>query len=193
MGVARPPADHRALAAAAGARLHRDGIQATSVDELAAEAGVTKLTLYRHFGSKDELLAQALEQRHEERHAQLVALLAGASHWRQAVAALFDWLYAWSGEPGFRGCAFVQATVEVGNREPRVRQIAAQHKARFGQALREQLDAAGFAEPEELAGQVQLLVEGATALTFIDGDAGHVRRAQRAATTVLEAGERVSS
>jgi AcrR family transcriptional regulator len=173
--------------------LHRDGIQATSVDELAADAGVTKLTLYRHFGSKDELLAQALEQRHEERHAELETLLASASDWRQSVAALFDWLHAWSGEPGFRGCAFVQATVEAGNRQPRVRQIAAQHKARFAQALRQQLDAAGFAEPEELAGQVQLLVEGATALTFIDGDAGHARRAQRAATTLLEAAERVSS
>ena len=169
--------------------MHRDGIQSTSVDELAADAGVSKLTLYRHFGSKDELLAQALEQRHEDRHAQLVALLNDAVDGKQAVGALFDWLHAWLSEPEFRGCAFVQATVEVGGRQPRVREIAAQHKARFAQALRDRLDMAGFGEPEELACQVQLLVEGATALAFVDGNAEHARRGQRAALALLDAAE----
>ncbi len=172
--------------------MHRDGIRATSVDALAVEAGVTKVTLYRHFGTKSELLEQALEQRHEERHAQLAALLTGAGDSRQGVAAVFDWLHAWFGEPGFRGCAFVQARVEVGDREPRVRQITAQHKAQFAQVLREQFDAAGFADPDELAGQVQLLVEGATVLALVDADAGHARRAQRAAATLLEGAERAS-
>ncbi len=185
----RPPADRRALAAAAGARLHLGGIQATSVNELAADAGVTKLTLYRHFGSKSELLAQALEQRHKDRHAELVELLADAADWRQGTLAVFDWLHAWLSEPAFCGCAFVQATVEIGRREPRVRDIAARHKARFGRALCDHLAHAGIEKPEEVAGQLQLLVEGATALACIDGDAEHARRARHAAVALLDAAE----
>ncbi len=85
------------------------------------------------------------------------------------------------------GCAFVQATVEVGNREPLVCEIALRHKARFADALKHHLCDAGFARPEDVASQIQLLAEGATTLAAIGGDAEHARRAERAAMVLLEA------
>ena len=172
--------------------MYATGIQATTVDELAEEAGVSKLTLYRHFGSKDALLAEALRQRAEERHAELVAVLSESADWRRGVRAVFDWLHAWLSEDTFRGCAFVQAAVELGERQAAVRAVAARHKERSAEALRSYLRGAGFAQPDELASQLQLLIEGATVLAFLDRSAAHARSAERAAFALLELAERQS-
>jgi AcrR family transcriptional regulator len=182
----RPPADRNALADAGGALLYESGIQASSVDELAAAAGVTKITLYRHFGSKDALLLQALGQRHARRQEKLERVLASAGDdWRSGILRVFDWLADWAGEPDFRGCAFVQARIEVGDRLPEVSHIALEHKREFARALLEHLERAGVEGAAEVVAQLQLLVEGATTLALLDGDAGHFRRARRAAAALL--------
>jgi AcrR family transcriptional regulator len=186
----RPPADRSALADAGGELLHRSGIQATSVDEVAVAAGVTKVTLYRHFGSKDALLLQALGRRHARRQGELERVLApahGDSGW--GILRVFDWLADWVQQPDFRGCAFVQARVEVGDRVPEVSRIALGHKRAFAGALREHLAREGVEDASGLAAQLQLLIEGATTLALLDGDVVHVNRARRAAATLLDAVE----
>jgi AcrR family transcriptional regulator len=167
--------------------MHRSGIQATSVDELAEAAGVTKVTLYRHFGSKDALLLQGLEQRHARRQAELETVLASTGDdWRAGVLGVFDWLAAWARQPDFHGCAFVQARVEMGARVPQVARVASSHKRAFARALRGHLDRAGVDDAGELSAQLQLLVEGATTLALLDGRAAHFDRARRAAAVLLD-------
>jgi AcrR family transcriptional regulator len=157
------------------------------MDELALEAGVTKVTLYRHFGSKDALLLQALEQRHLRRQSELERVLASAGDdWRAGLLAMFDWLADWVRRPGFRGCAFVQAEVEVGERVADVHLLALRHKREFARALREHLEGTDVDQAAELGAQLQLLVEGATALALLDGDVEHVHRARRAAAVLLD-------
>jgi AcrR family transcriptional regulator len=185
--MGRPPADRDALADVGGDLLHRSGVRATSLEAVAAEAGVTKVTLYRHFGSKDALLVQALERHHARRQAGLERTLSEtADDWRSAVLGVFDWLAEWVDRPDFRGCAFIQAYVEVGAGLPEVRDLALRHKRTFAATLRERLESAAIEGAEEVAARLQLLVEGATALALLDGDVAHVQRARSAAADLLD-------
>jgi Transcriptional regulator LmrA/YxaF-like, C-terminal domain len=132
------------------------------------------------------LLVRALERRREHRQARLEdALRSRPDDWREAVLAVFDWIADWIAERDFHGCAFVQATVEVGEGAPKVRALARSHKREFARALREHLERAGVSDAAELAVQLQLLVEGATTLAHVEGAADQALAARRAAATLL--------
>lgn len=114
---------------------YRDGVRATGVDKLIAAAGVTKVTFYRHFPSKNELILAFLDYRHQrwmdwfrdalQRHG-------GAAAGSAAVlAALGEWLQS----PDYRGCAFINSTVELGGSQPEVLAQSRQHKGDMQQAI----------------------------------------------------------
>ncbi|NET11247.1 MAG: helix-turn-helix transcriptional regulator, partial [Symploca sp. SIO2B6] len=119
----RPPVRDRILAAAS--RLfYQEGIQNVGVDRIISESGVAKMSLYNHFKSKDALIAAWLKQRDEEWctwfHARMDALSTGIDvEGSQLIAAqrrlliIFDVLYEWFEQPNFRGCAFINSTVEL--------------------------------------------------------------------------------
>jgi len=176
------------IVGAASSALYRHGINATNVDALASAAGVTKVTLYRHYRSKDALLVDGLRRRHRERHETLTDLLADESVApRERLLCVFDWLGDWFAEEPFRGCAFVQALVEVGRDSDGVRLIAAEHKRAFAAALGGAAERAGAAKPTELAAQLQLLVEGATVVAYATGRLEAALDARAAAETLLTA------
>ncbi len=129
------PARERILATAY--RLfYREGIRATGIDKVIAEAGVTKVTFYRHFPSKDALVLEFLDLRHRrwmewfvdalDRHA------AGSRRRVAVVAAVEEWLTADS----FRGCAFINSVNEIGAELPEVYAITARHKADMVAAIK---------------------------------------------------------
>lgn len=129
------PARERILATAY--RLfYREGIRATGIDKVIAEAGVTKVTFYRHFPSKDALILAFLDLRHRrwmdwfvdalDRHA------AGSRRRVAVVAAVEEWLTA---DP-FRGCAFINSVNEIGAELPEVYAITARHKADMVAAIK---------------------------------------------------------
>ena len=129
------PARERILATAY--RLfYREGIRATGIDKVIAEAGVTKVTFYRHFPSKDALILAFLDLRHRrwmdwfvdalDRHA------AGNRRRVAVVAAVEEWLTADS----FRGCAFINSVNEIGAELPEVYAITARHKADMVAAIK---------------------------------------------------------
>lgn len=175
------PAATRARVLDAASRLfYERGTLAVGVNDVAEEAGVSKVTLYRHFDSKEALVARFLEQRSDRVSAWLRRVseredLAPA----ERVLALFDALGEWFAEPAFRGCALVNGAVEARALEGAARDIASRHLGRHLDLLRELASAGGFADPEELARQLLILVEGATTVAFVRGDpdaAGHARR-----------------
>ena len=90
----------------ASALFYADGIGATAVDDVVRAAGVSKPTLYAHFGSKAELVAAVLERRHAARIAELEPLEGGP-------LAVFGWLADFYARDGARGCAFVNAAAEL--------------------------------------------------------------------------------
>lgn len=137
-----PPVDGQALPArerilaTAYRLLYRDGIRATGIDKVIAEAGVTKVTFYRHFPSKDVLVLAFLDLRHQRWMEWFVDALerhAVSSRRRVAVvAAVEEWLTADS----FRGCAFINSVNEIGAELPEVYGIATRHKADMVEAIK---------------------------------------------------------
>ena len=129
------PARERILATAY--RLfYREGIRATGIDKVIAEAGVTKVTFYRHFPSKDALILAFLDLRHSRWMDWFVDALdrhAPGSRRRPAVvSAIEEWLTADS----FRGCAFINSVNEIGAELPEIYAITARHKADMVAAIK---------------------------------------------------------
>lgn len=113
--ITMTPAARRVLAAAARLFYER-GIHAVGVDLIAAEAGVTKKTLYDRFGSKEQIVVEYLADRDERWRAFLAEHLdAEGPAPRERVLAVFDASRAWAEEFGPRGCSMVNAHAEIGD------------------------------------------------------------------------------
>ena len=132
------PARARILSAAHDL-FYRDGIRATGIDRVIAEAGVTKVTFYRHFPSKDDLVRAFLEHRHDLWMGWFVDALGrhGAAGGRPGagMAALAAALDEWFASPAFRGCAFINTVAELGGTLPDTVAIARRHKAEMADVV----------------------------------------------------------
>ena len=170
------------LLAAASELFYAGGIAATGVDDVVRAAGVSKPTLYAHFGSKAELVAAVLERRHAARAAELEALDGGP-------LAVFGWLADFYARDGARGCAFVNAAAELAHGGPG-RVAAAREKAWLRAELARRARAEGLDDPDGLASRLCLLIDGVAARVVVDGHeaaAGAVAEATSAARTLCEA------
>ncbi|MFI6600907.1 TetR/AcrR family transcriptional regulator [Nonomuraea sp. NPDC050536] len=141
--------------------LYERGLDGVGVAELCREFGVSKETLYRHFGSKEGLIEAVLEQRSERvtRWLSEAAEQAGPDP-RAMLAAVFDALAGWHAEPGFRGCAMLNAATQH-HTDPE-RGLAARHLERRLSLLTDIARRAGAAEPASLGRQLLILITGAT-------------------------------
>ncbi len=169
------------------------GVHAVGVDEIVRAAGVSKLSLYRHFGSKDGLVAQVLATRSERIHAWLDTAVRRAADGtpRGRVLAVFDALCRWYAETGFRGCAIVNAAVDTRGDDTQAPAIARGHLARYQELFTTELVAMGAREPVSLARQLLVLLEGATTVAAIEQspEAGH--HARHMAEVLLDADQPV--
>lgn len=106
------------------------GIRATGIDKIIEQAGVTKVTFYRHFPSKNQLILAYLDYRHTLWMTWFSDTLQQQSEAGQAPAtALVATMRQWWEQPDFRGCAFLNATAEIGDALPEVEQLTREHKA----------------------------------------------------------------
>lgn len=171
---------------------YRDGVRAVGVDRIASESGVAKMTLYYHFGSKDELVAAWLRRRDEE----WMRWLDGAVERRQGhrLLAVFDALREWFEAPTFRGCAFVNAYAELGWSNPAAAEIVASHKRTLTEYLADLARQEGAAESDAdaLARELLLLVDGAIVTASIQGSARPADDAREAAAKVIAASGRTA-
>jgi AcrR family transcriptional regulator len=140
----------------------RHGYRATGIDTILAEARVAKMTLYHHFKSKDELIVAALRRRDAEWREwfiRRVTKLAGTP--RERLVAVLDVMEEWFRNKDYHGCSFGQAATEFRDPKHSVHQMASEHKQQMLAYFRELAGAAGAKDPELLAQQISLLVEGA--------------------------------
>lgn len=159
------PARERILLAA-HELFYRDGLRATGVDRVIAAAGVTKVTFYRHFPAKDELIRAFLAYRHERWMAWFQATLARhqaaqspTDRLQKPLQPLAVALGEWLREPGFRGCAFINAVAELGGGLGDALAIAAAHKQDMVGAIETLLQ--GRPESRALAEAAGLAADGA--------------------------------
>src|ERR1700722_1936996 len=100
------------LLAAADELFYEEGIHTVGIDRIIEKAGVAKATLYSAFGSKDELIRAYLEGRFERRQERIARAMAPFDTPRERILAVFDSLGSYCAEPGFHGCAFMNASAE---------------------------------------------------------------------------------
>jgi AcrR family transcriptional regulator len=184
----RGHARERLLAAGADLFLER-GIRAVSVDALADEAGVTKRTVYQHFPGKDALVAQALEQRGQMWRAWFDAELdrRGATP-EQQLLAMFDVVADEISAGGYRGCRFVNAAAELPDPAHPARAVASAHKAAVLALIARRVAQLGTSQPDLLARQLKVLLEGAITTALVDPSPQPARDAGLAAAALLAHG-----
>ena len=135
---------------------YREGIRSTGVDRIIAEAGVTKVTFYRHFPSKNDLLVAFLDYRHRIWISWFQDALQRYGNNLLAIAPV---LQEWFTDPAFRGCAFINALGEMGSSMPEVAQRTMQHKAELRKVIEGLLPE--NCDREDLAGAVAMAIDGA--------------------------------
>ena len=165
---------------AADRLFYSKGIRSVGVDAVAAEAGISKRSLYDTFPSKDALIAAYLRGRAQP-------LPDSALPPAERVLALFDQLHARFLQGDFRGCPFVNAVTELADDCADARAIAAAYKQERRQYLARLLGSAGAADPDTLAGQIALLFEGAIASMLIRQDPEVAIQAREAAVVLMRA------
>ena len=152
---------------------YRHGVRAVGVDLVVAEAGVAKTSLYRHFRTKDDLIAAFLQREDEDFWRvwdQVAARHAGDA--AGELDAHLDWIGKRVARPGYRGCPQLNVAAEFPQADHPARRVATTHKLELRRRLRGIAEGLGACDPDQLAAQLSLLVNGA----FVSGP-------------VLEAGE----
>jgi len=140
----------------------RHGIAATGVEAIVAQSGVARMTLYKTFGSKDALVAAALAHEGTVWRTWFFARLAQAegTPW-QRLLAIFDVLGEWFARDDYFGCALMNAVAEYRNGNQAVLDVTLAHKRQVMEYIEGLCAGAEAAEPKNLAGQIDLLMDGA--------------------------------
>ena len=163
------------------------GYHATGIDRILAESGVAKMTLYKHFGSKDALIQAALETRDERWRAWFRGAVAQRAETpRGRLLAVFDALDEWFARPDFHGCMFIRAAGEYAELDDPIHAGAAAHQRLVLAELRELTDATGARNPARLAREMMLLALGAMIATQVNGSIGAGAAAKKAAAVLIE-------
>jgi AcrR family transcriptional regulator len=181
----RPTARDRLLAAA-DELFYEEGVHTVGIDRVIERAGVAKATLYSTFGSKDGLVRAYLTARHTARKERLLHGLERYDTPRERLLGVFDALGELCAEPGFRGCAFYNASAESGRgsaAEEVSDEVRAWTRSLFVELARE----AGAAQPERLARQLVLLYDGAGVGARMDRDPAAAAAARDVAATLVAA------
>ena len=164
----------------------KNGINATGIDAIINEAGTAKTTLYKLFGSKTNLVHAVLESEGKQwREWFIGAMEAGGGDPQTKLARMFPALKDWFGEERFYGCPFINAVGEHDKDQKQFRAIAMRHKKVVLAHIEKLAAEMGAAEPEMLAHQLALLIDGAIVAAMVTRDPGVADTAGLAACSLF--------
>ena len=172
---------------AASTLFYSNGINATGVDAIARLAGSNKMTLYKHFPSKNDLVIAFLRKRDEDFRAWFVEKINDkAEQPSDKLLAIFDVISEWLDIPEFRGCAFINAAAEFPVEGNPVHQVSAEFYDNFRAFISDLAAQCGIASSESLALQLTLLIEGAIVSEQMKRHSGSAEQAKQAAKVLIE-------
>ena len=166
----------------------RHGVRGVGVDSVIDRAGVAKMTLYRHFPSKDALAIEFLRRRED---VWTRKWLQGEVERRAAtpgdqLLAIFDVFDEWFRREDYEGCSFINVLLETDNRQSPVREATVVHLTTIRDFLQELATGAGVREPDDFARRWHILMKGSIVAAG-EGDRDAARRARRVGELVLRA------
>jgi AcrR family transcriptional regulator len=182
------PTTRQRILGIAGDLFFRNGYRAVGVDTIVKEAGIAKMTLYRHFPSKDDLIVAYLEEVNrlfwdwfDE------AIEPNAGKPRDQLVAVFGALEKLVKSPQCYGCAFLVAASEFPELDSPGHQVALNHKQAVRDRMRDLADQAGARTPDALADQLLLLMDGSFSAVRMFGPSNPGVNVAGAATTLVDA------
>ncbi len=178
------------ILATAEALIYQNGIHATGMDLLVKTSGVARKSIYRHFENKDQVAAAALNARDVRWLTWFQQECDKADTPEARILGMFTVLKGWFLSEGYRGCAFINTAGEVGDADDPIRHIARHHKQKlldYTLELTTQLD---IQQPDALARQLLVLMEGAITVSRVMGDYTAADTARDVAKVLLEQARR---
>lgn len=163
------------------------GINSTGVDTIVAVAGTTKMTLYKYFKSKEDLILEVLQKGHQDFQSWLNDNLNRSSKQpADKIQKLFDFVEEWVTSPDFRGMAFIKASAEFPNEESPIHKLSADHAKEFRNYIATLAVDADINDSESLALQLSMLIEGAIQAEQMKRGSGAVKYAKKAAKILID-------
>ncbi len=166
---------------------YRDGYHAVGIDTIVEHSGVAKMTLYRHFPSKDDLIAAYLERANAEFWDWLEREIAAVDDPRAKLLAAFAATARLATSAQCLGCTFQAAASEFPELEHPGHEVASAHKRQVLDRLAELARDAGLTDPDGLAAQLLLLMDGAWVAARMFGPGNHAAAVAEAAQALIEA------
>lgn len=187
-----PPSRRQDLIDAAARVFHQEGFHAVGLDRILHEAGVSRMTLYHHFASKDDLIVAALARQNEEYHAQI---LGEVERLGGGILAVFDAHAEAFAREDFPGCMFIKAAGEYPALHSRIHQAASENKRAIRELFRVMCERAGVRDAKTISSQLSILLNGAFVLAQAEATSPTERQtilrdARKAAAVLLEAAHR---
>ena len=165
----------------------KNGINATGIDAIIEQAGTAKTTLYKLFGSKTNLVHAVLESEGKQwREWFIGAMEAGGGDAQTKLTRIFPALKSWFGEERFYGCPFINAVGEHDKDQKQFRAIAMRHKKVVLAHIEKLAREMGATEPDVLAHQLALLIDGAIVAAMVSRDPDVADTAGLAACSLFE-------
>lgn len=140
---------------------YRQGLRAVSADKIVAQVGITKVTFYRYFPTKDDLIVAYLERRAQWERDAIAGARAAAGDASEVFRIVAAAIGAESCSPGFRGCPFINAAAEYADPDHPVRHVVDAHRRWFKAAIQELLDEIGVPGSDRVADELVMLRDGA--------------------------------
>jgi AcrR family transcriptional regulator len=166
--------------------IYQHGIHATGMDLLVKTSGISRKTIYRYFGTKNDVAAHALIARDIRWMAWFRTEVDKAPTAEARILNLFSVLKSWFTTEGFRGCAFINTAGEVGDATDPVRLIAKEHKQKLLDYTLELCTQLSVPKPETLAKQLLILMDGAITVARVMSDPTSADSARDIAVRLLD-------
>lgn len=176
------PSDTRQrLMQAAFTRFYRDGFRNVGIDQILADVGISKTAFYKHFQSKEDLIVAALEHHQRQMESDFLGMIRerGGESPAAQLRALFDAVENILDSEQFHGCVFVNVSIEFPLPHEPAHLVAAQAKAAFERMVCSIAREAGTADPEALAQELMLIMEGAYVTRHVTGNPQTIQIARR--------------
>jgi AcrR family transcriptional regulator len=166
---------------------HRDGFRAVGIDTIIAGAGVAKMSLYRHFPSKDDLIVAYLEQSNRQFWEWLDGAVAHLDDPKAKLVGMFEAIEKLATSPECLGCTFQGTAAEFPDRDHPGHQVALAHKRMVQDRFAQLAGEAGLRDPEKLADQLLLLMDGAWVAARVYGPDNPAHGLSIASRTLIDA------
>jgi AcrR family transcriptional regulator len=185
--AAKVPMRERIVAAAAEL-FYAQGLRAVSAEKIIDQVGITKVTFYRHFPTKDDLIVAYLERRAKWERDAIAQARQAAGDVPGVFRIVAEAIGAESCRPGFRGCPFINAAAEYADPEHPVRRVVDAHRRWFRQTIAELLDELNVPDSARVADQLVMLRDGAMVSGYLSDPAAVAAGLRDAGRAIIAAG-----